>query len=109
MGLYRLAPIGAAPAPATQPTTYATSLTDAQWALLAPLLACPASPRGGRPPKHGLRPIVDAIRYLVSTGCAWWLPPAELPTTGTVPTTLNQRLRVAESTADWFSGGRRRG
>ena len=52
------------PAPAAaSPPTYASSLTDAEWAVLQPLLSRPASPQGGRPPKHGLRAIVDAIRY----------------------------------------------
>jgi transposase len=83
MRLYRLAPIPAAPVRTTQPT-YASSLTDPQWALLAPLLVRPASPRGGRPPKHGLRRIIDAIRYLVRTGCAWRLLPADFPPPSTV-------------------------
>jgi transposase len=54
-------------------------VTDAEWAVLQPLLSRPASPQGGRPPKHGLRAIVDAIRYVVRSGCAWRLLPADLP------------------------------
>jgi transposase len=83
MRLYRLAP-AVTPPHATEPRTYPSSLTDAHWALLAPLLTRPASPRGGRPPKHGLRRIIDAIRYLVRTGCAWRLLPADFPPAGTV-------------------------
>ena len=53
-------------------------LTDPEWALLEPLLPPQASM--GRPWKHTLRTILDAILYLVRTGCAWsalpdWAPP----------------------------------
>jgi transposase len=73
------------PAPAAaSPQTYASSLTDAEWAVLQPLLSRPASPQGGRPPKHGLRAIVDVIRYVVRSGCAWRLLPADLPPWSTV-------------------------
>jgi Putative transposase of IS4/5 family (DUF4096) len=44
--------------------------------VLAPLVQRPASPQGGRPPKHPLRQIIDAFRYLVRSGCAWRLLPA---------------------------------
>jgi len=52
--------------------------------VLAPLLQRPATPQGGRPPKHPLRAIVDAIRYLVRSGCAWRLLPRDFPPPGTV-------------------------
>lgn len=71
-------------APATTNRTYPTSLSDAEWAVLQPLLQRPATPQGGRPPAHPLRVIVDAIRYLVRTGCAWRLLPREFPPPGTV-------------------------
>jgi transposase len=78
----RLYPLPAAPAATTR--AYPTSLSDAEWAVLAPLLQRPATPKGGRPPKHPLRAIVDAIRYLVRSGCAWRLLPHEFPPPGTV-------------------------
>jgi transposase len=78
MRLYRRAPA------TTNQKTYPTSLTDAEWAVLQPLLQRPATPRGGRPPSHPLRVIVDAIRYLVRTGCAWRLLPHQFPPPGTV-------------------------
>jgi transposase len=53
-------------------------------AVLQPLVQRPAAPQGGRPPKHSLRRIIDAIRYLVRTGCAWRLLPREFPPPGTV-------------------------
>jgi transposase len=70
--------------PAAPTRVYPCSLTDAEWAVLAPLVQRPASPQGGRPPKHPLRQIIDAIRYLVHSGCAWRLLPQEFPPPGTV-------------------------
>ena len=52
---------------------YATDLTDAQWALLAPELPVQHGP--GRPREVDLRPMLDGLRYLNRTGCQWrWLP-----------------------------------
>ncbi|GII06161.1 DDE transposase [Planobispora takensis] len=52
---------------------YPSDATDAEWALLEPLLPVPAcqSERGGRPEKHDRRTVVDAIRYVVDNGCKW--------------------------------------
>lgn len=44
-------------------------LTDAQWALLEPLL--PVSARRGRPRRWPLRGLVDGIRHRVRVGCPW--------------------------------------
>src|SRR5689334_15290646 len=44
-------------------------LTDEEWAVIEPLL--PEHDRMGRPWKHGLRTIMDAIVHLLRTGCAW--------------------------------------
>src|ERR671923_664178 len=65
-----------------QRASYPTDLTDAQWALLAPLLP-PAKP-GGRPRSVDLREIVNAILYQLRAGCAWRLLPHDLPPWGTV-------------------------
>jgi putative transposase len=73
-----------APKPAALTRAYPSSLTDAEWAVLAPLVQRPASPQGGRPPKYPLRQIIDAIRYLVRSGCAWRLLPHDFPPPGTV-------------------------
>lgn len=57
---------------------YPSDTTDAEWALLEPLLPVPAceTETGGAPEKHPRREIVDAIRYVVDTGCKWRaLPP----------------------------------
>jgi transposase len=50
-----------------------------------PLLSAPTShPRGGRPEKHARRDTVDAILYVVRTGCAWRQLPADFPPWETV-------------------------
>jgi transposase len=61
---------------------YPPDLTDAQWALIEPLL--PAVRRGGRPKKHPRRAIVDAILYVVRTGCSWRQLPVDFPPWQTV-------------------------
>jgi transposase len=73
-----------------EPTTcgfYPTSsITDAQWALLEPLLPPPGNTRGhgGRPEKHPRRTVLDAIFYLVVGGIAWAALPHEFPPHKTV-------------------------
>lgn len=66
--------------------TYPSDLTDAQWGLVEPLIPPPRSnpETGGRPRKWPMRSIVDAILYLVRTGCAWRQLPADFPPWRTV-------------------------
>lgn len=47
---------------------YPSDLTCEQWALVEPLLS--AAGEGGGPEKHPRREVVDAVLYLVRTGCA---------------------------------------
>jgi transposase len=63
-----------------------SSMTDAQWALLEPLLPPPGNRggRGGRPEKHPRRRVLDAIFYVVRGGIAWAALPAEFPPAKTV-------------------------
>jgi putative transposase len=61
---------------------YATDLTDAQWEILRPLL--PPPPGGGRPRITDLREVLNAILYVLRTGCAWDLLPHDFPPPGTV-------------------------
>ena len=65
---------------------YSSSVTDAEWAILEPLLPAPGSTAGcgGRPEKHCRRVIVDAIPYIVRGGIAWRQLPVEFPPAGTV-------------------------
>lgn len=58
-------------------TVYPTRLTDAEWAVLEPLV--PAHKGGGRPPKYARRDLVDAILYVVRQGCTWRALPAGFP------------------------------
>jgi putative transposase len=76
----------------TQPrAVYDTDLTDAQWAILGPLL--PPPPGGGRPPTVDRREVLDAILYLLRSGCAWDLLPHDFPPPGTVYGYFNQWRR----------------
>ena len=61
---------------------YASDMTDAEWALLRPLL--PPSRRLGRPRKTDLRRVVEAVLYILSTGCQWRALPREFPPYSTV-------------------------
>ena len=57
--------------------SYDTDLSDAEWAILAPLLA--PTTRRGRPRKHDLRRVLNAVLYILRGGEAWRLLPHEFP------------------------------
>ena len=61
---------------------YASDLTDAEWALVEPLM--PAPNRIGRPRKTDPREILNALLYMASSGCAWRLLPKDFPPFSTV-------------------------
>ncbi len=88
---------------------YQTDLSDAEWACLEVHL--PAAPETtGRPRLHDIREILDAIFYVLRSGCAWRLLPNDFPPWKTVyhyfrlwrldgtweriNTAIRQRLRV---------------
>jgi transposase len=50
-------------------------LSDAQWAVLEPLL--PEPKKSGRPPKWSKRQLIDGIRWRVRAGSPWRDVPAE--------------------------------
>lgn len=56
---------------------YPSDLTDEQWALIASLL--PKNTGRGRKPTHSRREMMNALLYLVRTGCAWRMLPHDLP------------------------------
>ena len=61
---------------------YPTDLTDAQWAILEPLIP-PAKP-GGRPREVDMRQVINGILYILRTGAAWRHLPHDLPPHQTV-------------------------
>jgi putative transposase len=61
---------------------YPSDVTDAQWDVMQPLL--PPEPGGGRPRKTDPRDILDAIFYILRTGCQWRYLPGDLPPKSTV-------------------------
>ena len=60
---------------------YPSDLTDEQWALVEPLI--PVYP-GGRPRTTSMRDVLDAIFYLLRTGCQWKYLPKDFPPKSTV-------------------------
>ena len=56
---------------------YPSDLTDAEWAILQPLIPGPA--KLGRPPRYEKRAILNAIFYVVRSGCSWRMLPTEMP------------------------------
>jgi len=55
---------------------YPSDLSDAEWAVLAPLV--PAPKPGGRPAVHPRREIVDAVLYVLRNGIVWRALPHDL-------------------------------
>ena len=60
---------------------YPTDLTDAQWAVIAPMIPVPAwmTGRGGRPESYCHREMIDAVAYLVDNGTKWRALPSDFP------------------------------
>ncbi len=63
-------------------SAYSTDLTNSAWELISPLL--PGAQHGGRPRTTDVRAVLNAIFYLLRTGCQWRLLPREFPVWGTV-------------------------
>jgi transposase len=61
---------------------YPSDLTEAEWALVAPLIR-PAK-RGGRPRSVDVCEVLNAIFYVLWTGCQWKALPKDLPPRSTV-------------------------
>jgi transposase len=61
---------------------FASDMTDAEWALIARRL--PARRRLGRPRTTNLRRVVEAILYVLATGCQWRALPGDFPPRSTV-------------------------
>jgi transposase len=61
---------------------YASDLTDAEWALISPVMPAPRTT--GRPRTTQLRDVFDAILYIATTGCQWRMLPNDFPPLSTV-------------------------
>jgi len=61
--------------------TYPSDVTDEQWALIEPHI--PVYP-GGRPRKTDVRDVVNAVFYILRTGCQWRYLPRDFPPKSTV-------------------------
>lgn len=56
---------------------YPSDLTEAQWQRIRPLIPPPKP--GGRPRSVDIREIVNAILYVVRSGCTWRMLPHDFP------------------------------
>ncbi len=61
---------------------YPSDVTDGQWRLIAPSIPPPKP--GGRPREANVREVVNAILYVVRTGCSWRQLPHDFPPWQTV-------------------------
>jgi putative transposase len=64
------------------PTTYPSDLTDTEWECLQQYLR--ASQSNCRTRRHSLRSILNAIFYVLRTGCPWRYLPSSFPPWQTV-------------------------
>jgi putative transposase len=92
--------------------TYPSDLTDDQWQVIRPLLPKRKLGKPGRPRTVEQRVLLDAIFYILRSGCPWRLLPHDFPPWGTVASqfyrwrksglweklhdTLRRQTRVAE-------------
>src|SRR5690349_9228360 len=56
---------------------YPSDLSEAEWALIEPMI--PPAKRGGRRREVNVREVLNAIFYVLSTGCQWQALPKDLP------------------------------
>lgn len=61
---------------------YPSDISDIEWQLIAPLI--PPSKSGGRPRQVNIRDILNAIFYILRSGCAWRMLPHDFPPWQTV-------------------------
>ncbi|WP_416358543.1 IS5 family transposase [Aureimonas phyllosphaerae] len=61
---------------------YSSDLTDAEWALIEPVL--PKAAATGRPRAWPMREIVNAVLFILRSGCPWRMLPDHFPPRSTV-------------------------
>jgi len=57
---------------------YPSDLTDAQWAILAPMIPASRTVEGGRPRELDMREVLNTLLYLNRSGCQWEMLPHDL-------------------------------
>ena len=79
---------------------FPSDLTDAEWERLAPLI--PDAKPGGRPRKTEMRAAMNAILYLLRTGCPWrYFPRDGFPPRSTVYNIFRKFQREGVWEAIW--------
>ena len=73
---------------------YPSDLSDAEWESVTPLI--PPARRGGRR-SVDVREVLNAVFYVLSTGCQWKAMPKDLPP----KSTAHSILRYGTGTAPW--------
>jgi len=61
---------------------YPSDMTDAEWEIVEPFLPPPRT--GGRPRETDMREVMNAVRYVLRTGCQWRQLPKCFPPRSTV-------------------------
>ncbi len=56
---------------------YPSDMIDAEWTLIEPMI--PPARHGGRPRGVDVREVLNAVFYVLSTGCQWKALPKDLP------------------------------
>ena len=71
---------------------YPSDVTDAEWKVLEPLL--PRPKKTGRPRTIDRRLIVNALMYVLRSGCSWRMLPHDFPLWQTVYNTFRRWRRI---------------
>ena len=61
---------------------YPSDVTDAEWSIISPMIPPPR--RGGRHRETDMRVVMNAVRYVLRTGCQWRQLPKDFPPRSTV-------------------------
>ena len=84
---------------------YASDMTDAEWGLIERLL--PRANRRGRPRRTDLRSVVEAVLYILSTGCQWRALPTSSALFDVKVTFTRGEIQVGgRGSSMYLSGGR---
>lgn len=75
--------------------SYPSDLTEQEWSVIQPYI--PPPKEGGRPAVYERRELVEAVLYLMATGCKWYQLPADFPHWKTV----YHYLRLWKSDGTW--------